>query len=69
MVFVSVRKHNRANGAAILLQISYIGDYDIDAKKLRFRKHQSSVDHNNVVCISQGEHVHAKFAQSAKGDS
>ena len=68
VVLVAVRQHDGANMLAILEQIAEVGNDNVDAQQLGFRKHQSGVDDDNVVAPANGHAIHAKFAESAQRD-
>ena len=63
-----VRQHNRANVPAILLQISDVGNDQVDAQELRFREHHARVDDDDLVAEPQCHHVHSEFAETTQGD-
>jgi hypothetical protein len=68
VIFVRVRQDDAAHHVLVLLQVRDIGNHDIHAKQLLLGKHQSRVDDENVIAISQDHHVHAEFAEPAQRD-
>ena len=66
MVFVAVRQNDGAHGVAVLLQVGDVGDDDVHAKQFGFGKHHPGIDHDQVVAVAQGQHVHAELAQAAQ---
>jgi len=65
MIFMAVSEDDGAKVGAILLEISDVGDDQVDAEKFRFGEHHASVDDDDVVADTQGHHIHAEFAESA----
>jgi hypothetical protein len=65
---MAVREQNGANMCSVLNEICDIGDDNVNAKQLRFRKHQSGVDDDNVVFPTERQAVHSELAQTAQGD-
>src|SRR5262249_38377915 len=66
MVLMSVREDDGANRIAILQQIGNVGNNDIYAEKLGFRKHQARVDDDDVIAPTHGHAVHSELAQTAQ---
>ena len=62
MVFVPVRQHHRAHVVAVLQQVADVGHHDVHAQQLDFGEHQAGVDHNDVVAVAEGEHIHSELA-------
>ena len=68
VVFVAVGEQDGANMRLVFNQVGDVGDDNINAKQLRFRKHQSGIDDDNVVFPTKRQAVHSELAQSAEGD-
>src|SRR3954454_13207454 len=65
VVLVPMGEENGANFIAILEQVGDVRDYDVYAEQLRFGKHESCIDDDDVIGPAQGHTVHAEFAQPA----
>ena len=68
MVLVAMGEDDGADMLPILSEVSDVGYDDVHAQELRFGEHQAGVDDDDVVFPSQGEAVHAEFAQAAERD-
>ena len=68
MVFVPVREQQRAHMLPVFLEEGQIGRDDIDAQQFGFGKHHSGIDHDDVVAVADGHHVHPELAESAERD-
>ena len=66
MVLVAVRQDQRPDLLLVLFQKGEIGHNQVDAQQLVFGKHHPGVDHDDLVGVAQGGHVHAELAQSAQ---
>jgi hypothetical protein len=53
--------------SAILDQVGNIGDNDVHAQQLGFRKHESGVNDDDVVAPANGHAIHAEFAEPTEG--
>ncbi len=65
VVFVPVGEHDGAHMLLVLDEIGDVGHDNIDAEKFRLGKHQSRVDHEDVIFVAEGEAVHAELAEAA----
>src|SRR6266566_8248414 len=68
VVLMTVREDDGADARAVLLQIRNVGNDKINAQKLRLREHHARVDDEDVLAITQREHVHSEFAKTAERD-
>ena len=68
MVLVTVRQQQRAHMLAVLFEERQIRRDDVHAEQFGFGKHHSGVDHDDVVAVPEGHHVHPELAQSAERD-
>ena len=68
VVFVPVGQNDGPDILAVLLEIGGVRDDDIHAEQLDFGEHHSGVNHDDVVAVTQGQHVHAELAQTAQGN-
>ena len=68
MVFVAVGEDDGPDMIAIFQQIGDIGDDDVNAQQLGFRKHEAGVNHDDVVAPAKGHAVHAELTESAERD-
>ncbi len=68
VIFVPVGEDDGPDILPVFNQVGDIGHNDVDAQKLRFRKHQAGVDHDNVVFPPQCQAVHPELAQAAQGN-
>ena len=66
VVFVAVGEEDCADLVAVLDEVADVGDDDVDAEELFFRKHQAGVDDDNVVAVLDHHAVHAELAQTAE---
>ena len=62
VIFMAMRKDDAAHMLAILKQVRNVGDDDVDAQQLSFRKHEACVNHDDVVAIADGHAVHTELA-------
>ena len=68
MVFVAVGEDQRADLLLVLFQVGEVGHDDIDAQQFRVGEHHAGIDHDDVVAVADGGHVHAELAESAERD-
>src|ERR1700722_6305662 len=66
VVFMSVGQNDRANLFAVFSQIADIRDNNVHTQQLFFRKHQTSVDDNNVILPAEGHAVHTELAKTTQ---
>ena len=66
VIFVPVREHERGD-APLLLKVREVGNDPIHAEQIGIREHDPGVDHNRGLAPTEGQHVHAELAESAKG--
>jgi len=69
MIFMRVRQDDGSHHAPVLFQVGNVRDDDIDAQQLLLGKHQSRIDHDDVLATAEGHHVHAELAQPAQRNS
>ncbi len=67
VIFVAVRKNNRAHVGTILDQVGDIGNNNVYAQQLGFGEHKPGVNDDNVVAPANGHAIHAEFAESTEG--
>src|ERR1035441_10299647 len=67
VVFVAVRQDDRPHMLLVFDEIRDVRNHNIDAQQLRLRKHQSGVNHDNVVFPAQREAVHSELTETARG--
>ncbi len=65
---MTVREDDGADARAVLLKVGNIRDDQIHAQKLGFWEHHARVDDEDVLAITQREHVHSEFAKAAERD-
>ncbi len=68
MILVTVGQNDGADMLLVFDEVSNVGNDDVNAKQLTFRKHEAGVDHDNVVFPAKREAIHAEFAEAAEGD-
>src|ERR1035438_1220174 len=51
---------------AILDQVRDIGDHNVHAQQLGFRKHESGIDDDDVVTPANRHAIHAEFAEPSE---
>ena len=68
VVLVTVGQDQGADVVLVLLEEGEVGHHQVDAQQFGIREHHAGVDHDDVVAVADGGHVHAELAQSAQGD-
>src|ERR1700682_2334864 len=66
VIFVAVGQDDAAHMLAIFEQVRNIGDDDVDAQQLGFRKHQAGINHDDVISKPDGHAVHTELAHPAQ---
>ena len=66
VVFVAVCQQNGTDAFAIGAHITEVGNDDVHAEQFSIRKHDATVDDNDVIVKLKRHHVHAKFAEAAE---
>ena len=66
VVLVAVGQKKTANLVAALLQVCDIGENQIDAGLLFFRKADPAIDDDDVIARFEGKHILANLADSAE---
>ena len=66
MVFMSVRNKKSFYFLDILFQIRNIGNYQIDAQHIVFRKRQSAVYYDNVVFVFKRSNIHSDLLKPSQ---
>ena len=52
----------------VLLEIREVRHDQVHAQHLGVGEHHAAIDHDDVVGVADGGHVHAELAQSAQGN-
>jgi hypothetical protein len=68
VVLVAVRQDQRAHDATVLLEEGQVGHDQVDAQQFASGNIMPAIDHDDVVAVAKGHHVHAELAESAEGD-
>src|SRR6266704_1261130 len=54
---------------SIVLEVGNVGNDEVDAEQFGFGEHHARVDNDDVVAVAKRHHVHAKFTETAQGNS
>jgi hypothetical protein len=68
VILMAMRKDDGADEGTVFDEIADVGDDDVDAEELFLGEHQAGVNDDDVVAETEGEAVHAEFAQAAERD-
>ena len=66
VVFMPMGQKDRADLVAVFRQVTDVGNNNINAQQLFFRKHQAGVDDNNVILPADGHAVHTELAEATQ---
>ena len=68
VVLMPMRQQDRADLVAVLRQVADIGNDNVDAQQLFFRKHQAGIDDDNVILPAEGHAVHPELTKAPQGN-
>ena len=69
VVLMTMGEEDAADFVLVLKKESDVGDDHVNTEQFVVRKHHAGVDNDDGARAAEGHHVHAKFAQSAKGNN
>src|SRR6202011_5487613 len=64
VVLMPVGQNDRADLGSVFSQVADVRDNNVNTQQLFFRKHQTSVDNNNVILPAESQTVHAELAEA-----